>query len=594
MLGTGLMQPSGLPAVAAAASDSEPAVEKNGVKFWLVNSLTRVYPNSPVGSAAIPALTTARNARVSFQACFRNLKDCSIRVRATVEGADDFRPQVRRVGYVPLQQLNTDVPLDEVDGVGHVPGLAPDPLFPEVTAHVGPAANGTFWITLWVPADAKVGEREFRVRLTVEDTFRFPGWTGEKPVSVELPVRVNMRPLVLQKRKDFPATNWISADSIWEYYKIEPYSERFWELADAYIKNLTEHNFNTIYSPIFNARHEILKRPAQLLRVRRVGDDKYEFDFSDVRRWIGLARKNGAEHLEWTHFFTPAPTSGRYPQRIFERWDKLGPLLWPPEISAVSATYRKFLEQFLPQFKSVLEEEQMLDRSFFHCADEPDGDVQMEDYRKARTHAARNRVVAESDRCDERAAVRDRRPVRNSGAQHRDRASVSRSQMPSLGVLLLWPAWAIPAAPARHAARQIANGRLVILQARCPRLPSLGAQLLVQILHERNRRPVPRPRGRRVARASVRRPVRGLPGRRWTDRFDPLGGVCRIVARLCSAAIGRHQPRRPAVRRVQELRGFSEERAVDRSRGSESVVVMAAEDRWRRGRPQFALGRVRN
>ena len=384
-LGTGLMQPGDLPAVAAAASSSEPAVEKYGVKFWLVNSLTRVYPNSPVGSAAIPALTTARNARVSFQACFRNLKDCSIRVRATIDGADDLRPQVRRVGYVPLQQLNTDVPLDELDGVGHVPGLAPDPLFPEVTAHVGPAANGTFWITLWVPADAKVGEREIRVRLTVEDTFRFPGWTGEKPVSAELPVRVNVRPLVLQKRKDFPATNWISADSIWEYYKIEPYSERFWELADAYIKNLTEHNFNTIYSPIFNARHEILKRPAQLLRVRRVGDDKYEFDFSDVRRWIGLARKNGAEHVEWTHYFTPAPTSGRYPQRIFERWDKLGPLLWPPEISAVSPTYRKFLEQFLPQFKSVLEEEQMLDRSFFHCADEPDGDVQMEDYRKART-----------------------------------------------------------------------------------------------------------------------------------------------------------------------------------------------------------------
>jgi hypothetical protein len=29
-------------------------------------------------------------------------------------------------------------------------------------------------------------------------------------------------------------------------------------------------------------------------------------------------------------------------------------------------------------------EEKMLDRSYFHCADEPDGDVQMRDYRKAR------------------------------------------------------------------------------------------------------------------------------------------------------------------------------------------------------------------
>lgn len=383
-LGTGLTRPTGVQALTTATSRTESPIEKNGVKFWLENSLTRVYPNSSVGNAAIPALLTARNARLSFQACFRNLNDCSIRVRATVEGADDLHPRVRRVGYVPLQQLNTDVPLDELDGVGHVPGLAPDPLFPDPTAHVGPAANGTFWITLSMPADAKVGERDINVRLTIEDTFRFPGWTGEKPVSVQLPVRINVRPLVLEKRKDFPATNWISADSIWEYYKIEPFSERFWQLADTYIKNLTDHNVDTIYSPIFNARHEILKRPAQLLRVRRVADDKYVFDFSDVRRWIGLARKHGAEHVEWTHFFTPAPTSGRYPQRIFERWNGLGPLLWPPEISAVSPTYRKFLEQFLPQFKSVLVEEKMLDRCFFHCADEPDGDVQVADYRKAR------------------------------------------------------------------------------------------------------------------------------------------------------------------------------------------------------------------
>ena len=383
-LGAGLVPQASLKALAAANGTADTAVEKDGTKFWLENSLKRVYPNSPCGNATIPPLVTARNARLSFQACFRNLKDCSIRVRATVEGADDLRPQVRRVGYVPLQQLNTDVPLDETDGVGHIPGLAPDPLFPDPTAHVGPAANGTFWITLSIPADAKVGTREIVVCLTVEDTFRFPGWTGAKPVSVRLPVTIDVRQLVLEKRKDFPATNWISADSIWEYYKIEPFSERFWQLAEAYIKNLVDHNFNTIYSPIFNARHEILKRPAQLLRVRRIADDKYEFDFRDVRRWIQLARKNGAEHVEWTHFFTPAPTSGRYPQRIFERWDNLGPLLWAPEISAVSPTYRKFLEQFLPQFKSVLIEEKVLDCSFFHCADEPDGDVQMNDYRKAR------------------------------------------------------------------------------------------------------------------------------------------------------------------------------------------------------------------
>jgi glycosyl hydrolase family 123 len=383
-LGSSLALPAFATALSTAVKRPGEAIEHAGVKFWLESSLTRIYPNSPPGSAAPLSLVSARNARVSFQACFRNLQDCSVRVRATLEGKNLYSGRIRRVGYVPQQQLNTDVPLDELDGIGHVPGFVPDPLFPEQTAHVGPQANGAFWITLFVPADAEVGDSELTVVLTIEDRFQYTDWIGGDPSPVRLPVKIDVRQLVIKKRKDFPATNWISADSIWEYYKIKPFSERFWELADAFIKNLTEHNFNTIYSPIFNARHEILKRPAQLLRVRRVADDKYEFDFSDVRRWINLARKNQAEYFEWTHFFTPAPTSGRFPQRIFERWDSIGELLWPPEISATSSTYRKFLEQFLPQFKQVLEDEKILDHSFFHCADEPDGDVQMADYRKAR------------------------------------------------------------------------------------------------------------------------------------------------------------------------------------------------------------------
>ena len=329
-------------------------------------------------------LLTARAARLSFQACFRNDKTNSVIVRCEVLGADDCKPVVRRVGFVPLRAFNTYVPKDELEGVGFLPGLCPDPLFPEATAHIGPQANGVFWISLSIPADAKPGVRQIKVRLTLENEFSYVDWTRPKPWSVELAVQVDVRPLVLKPRQDFPVTKWISADSIWEYYKLEPCGERFWQLADAYIANMVAHGCDVIYTPIFNARHEILVRPAQLLRVKRPAPDRYEFDFTDVQRWVRIALKHGAKHLEFTHFFTPAPTSGKHPQRIFERDGKIGPMLWPPEISATSETYRKFLEQFLPQFKAFLEAENIRDRAFFHCADEPDGDAQMADYRKAR------------------------------------------------------------------------------------------------------------------------------------------------------------------------------------------------------------------
>lgn len=359
------------------------AIEQGGAKFWLETTLKRVHPNSPVGSAEPLELLAARNERISFQACVRN-PGIGMLLAKTAVDAGDWQTRIRRVGCVPMPHLNTNSLEGETDGIGHIPGMAPDPLFDEDSAYVGPSENTAFWINLTIPKDAKPGLRKVKVALTIENDYLYAGWNNSKPFTVEMEVRVDVKPLVIKPRKDFPVTQWINIESIWDYYKTEPFSERFWELADAYVANAVAHGVDCIYSPIFNARHEIMPRPGQLLRVRRTAPDTYEFDFSDVRRWIHIALKHGANHVEWTHLFTPAPTSAKYPQRIFERWEKTGEMLWPPETLASSDTYRKFLQQFLPKFRDVLVEEKVLDRSFFHCADEPDGPEQTADYRKAR------------------------------------------------------------------------------------------------------------------------------------------------------------------------------------------------------------------
>ncbi len=373
----------------ASEPQAAPPLERDGLRCWLETSLRRVYPTSPPGEAVSRNMLAARGERLSLQACFRNLETNSAIVRCDASAPEGWGVRVRRVGFVPMQHLDTFTPKDELEGIGFIPGLCPDPLHDDIRAHVGPESNGVFWISLSVPEGTTPGVHEVRVTLTLENRYGYTDFTRPEPTVMEMPVRVDVRPLVLKPRRDFPVTNWISADSIWEWYRIKPCGEEFWKLAEAYLRDQVSHGVDVVYTPLLNIRHEILERPAQLLKVKRTEPDRYEFDFEDVRRWVRIAREAGASFLEWPHLFTPAPTSARHPQRVFERDDEaIGPMLWAPEIPATGDVYRAFLSQFLPAFRAFLEEEAVLDRSLFHGADEPDGDVQMADHRKARAMLA--------------------------------------------------------------------------------------------------------------------------------------------------------------------------------------------------------------
>lgn len=76
--------------------------------------------------------------------------------------------------------------------------------------------NQSFWITIIVPPDARVGFHDLNVK------FSFP----QNTQNVELQPRIDVYPLVVQPRNDFHVTHWWRPESIYEYYKIEPFGER--------------------------------------------------------------------------------------------------------------------------------------------------------------------------------------------------------------------------------------------------------------------------------------------------------------------------------------------------------------------------------
>ncbi|NQU11822.1 hypothetical protein HQ590_13590, partial [bacterium] len=285
---------------------------------WLASALKRHYPRSAAGQQPSLTLDAARGGQVSCQAVVRG-DDARLEVAARVESPDDLAVQIRRVGYVPMPHLNTGVPRDDIEGADHLPGHVPDPLFPEATAVLGPWETQSFWITVRVPRDARPGTYELPVRLVGGDD------------RAELALTVVVHDAVLPARREFPVAHWFYADALLDWYKLQPFEEGFWSILDPYLANVVAHGQDMLYVPAFTPPLDGVKRPTQLLGVRRRADD-YEFDWSLVRRWIKTARAHGFQHFEWVHLFTQ--WGAKHALRVYEEHGVDERLLWDPETAA--------------------------------------------------------------------------------------------------------------------------------------------------------------------------------------------------------------------------------------------------------------------
>jgi len=340
------------------------------INCWLSTSLKRWFPRSEPVTLSRLKLQALRGEQVSFQVCARVGGTENVTpVSAAIEGGEGLSVRLRRVGYVPVPHHNTATPVDELDGVGHIPGYVPDVLFDEPEAQVAPHEVQAFWVTVRVPADAAPGRHELLISLRVGAQTR------------KLGVTLEVLPAVLQPRRGFPVTQWFYADALCDRYGVEPWSLNFWPLLERYLESFRGHGFDTLLTPLITPSLDGVKRPTQLLRIRKQGR-RYDFNWSDVERWVKLAKSCGIEHFEWSHFFTQWGVT--YAPRVYHDQGLEEKLLWPADKGATSLTYRTFLSQLLPELHSFLRRKRLLDKSFFHVSDEPHGAEHKGNYMAAR------------------------------------------------------------------------------------------------------------------------------------------------------------------------------------------------------------------
>lgn len=337
----------------------------------LTDALHRVYPAAAPPPQVPLLVRAARGERAALQAVVYNPTTQAAAVSTAVAPLDGIAARVRKIGWVPIPQLTTDTPAEELEGVGCVPGWVPDPLFDEIAAVAGPLSSAAFWITLEIAADCAPGAHTVRVRISHGET---------QAAELEATLVVSAR--TVAPRRGLPVTHWFYADAICDWHGLVPYEERFWPLARAYMANLAAHGNTCQYIPLFTPPLDGVKRPQQLLKVGPDGPGRYTFDFREVRRFARLALEAGARQLEWSHLFTQ--WGAEHAIRVYADNADPGSLLWPPDTPATDSVYRGFLAQFLPAFHDFLVAEQLLERSLFHLSDEPHGDRHLENYRRAR------------------------------------------------------------------------------------------------------------------------------------------------------------------------------------------------------------------
>ncbi|MHC4885126.1 MAG: DUF4091 domain-containing protein [Planctomycetota bacterium] len=341
-------------------------------RTWLASSLERHYPATPAKTKKAMSLDVACNERFHFQVGIRQdgLDEAWMTLKANAPKG--WKVRIRRVGYVPMAHLNTPVmPTDaDVEGREHIPGLVPDPLFDETIIKMGRNETHTFWVTVIPSAKVRPGKHKIKLQAG-RDVGPF------KP----LELTANVSKVKIPKRKDFPVTNWFYIDALMDRYGVQIREKRFWEILQAYLKNLSEHGQDTVYTSVFSVQLDGERTPSQLLKVKRTGKGRYSFDWSDVKRFVTLAKKADLKNFEWSHLFSQWGVE--FALKVYEGQGEDGKLLWPRKTKATSRIYREFLAQFLPAFHAFLKREKLLKNSFFHVSDEP-SDKHLGNYKKAR------------------------------------------------------------------------------------------------------------------------------------------------------------------------------------------------------------------
>ncbi len=339
------------------------------------SSLEKVFANEPKELSPCSGASVLQGEEFAYQLVLRGGGWGNQEIAWSLSSPLQDCIQVYRVENVPCELAA--YPAEDAHDENYItlsPGLFPDILRPLETdpLEISAFLNTTLWINISVPEDCPGGEYPVRFSAKGNGT------------EAEALFTLKVIPACLPRQK-LLYTQWFHVDCLAEWYHVPVYSERHWDLIEAYLKEAGKGGMNTVLTPVLTPPLDTAvgteRLCVQLTEIEKQGDS-YRFDFTKLRRFAELALRCGITHFEinqlftqWGAKFTPAVyavESGER-KRIFG-WDT----------AADSPEYTAFLRQLLPALIAFFEELGLRDRLLFHVSDEPAKSA-LEQYEKVRS-----------------------------------------------------------------------------------------------------------------------------------------------------------------------------------------------------------------
>ncbi|MBQ2719018.1 MAG: DUF4091 domain-containing protein [Clostridia bacterium] len=359
----------------------------------ITSSLEKLYPEVEPRAMDTAGLSCLANEPFSFAVAYKLSPTYANATGIYVRVETDLPVSLYSVRHVPVPQAK-DPKLDDECRAGLIgdiliPKRTNAPLttvrYPwpeEFTVEAGDAplfARSESWEALFLTVNEEgraLAGGTYPIRITFHAS-KGGGLLGECALTLTV---IGAR-LPRQKLK---YTSWFHADCLCDAYGVAPFSDRFFEIFESYVRVGARHGMNVLFTPCFTPPLDTPvggeRMTVQLIGVARVRGH-YRFDFTLLDRYMDIALRAGVTHFEHSHLFTQ--WGAKHAPKIVGRVGGREVRLFGWETDATDEEYGRFLRSYLKALLAHLKERGLDDRFIFHISDEP-GPQTHENYKRAK------------------------------------------------------------------------------------------------------------------------------------------------------------------------------------------------------------------